>query len=153
MHGMLLRGKTTTFMSDTRDWCRQYHNVLGVGESQDAPVAIRFLAHPPAMPAASVGSVYLPTSDDVSKLQHVIINLFTSASKELKLQITREMEEAIYTSIANATASLPIPNCLPSTPPVCQGHKIDHQQSYMDEMWTTKVEQVGTDQHHKTQGN
>ena len=26
-----LEGKTTTFMSDTRNWCRQYHDALGIG--------------------------------------------------------------------------------------------------------------------------
>jgi hypothetical protein len=124
-----LEGKTTTFMSDTRDWCRQYHNVLGVGESEDIPIPIRFLARPPAKPAASVGSVFLPTNDEIAKLQQVIIHMFTVTAQELKLQLTQEMQEAIYTSISRTTTSLQISNPLLSPPSIPTAHNLPNEPS------------------------
>ncbi|KAF9644004.1 hypothetical protein BDM02DRAFT_3103599, partial [Thelephora ganbajun] len=122
-----LEGKTTTFMSDTRDWCRQYHNVLGVGELQDIPIPIRFLARPPATPATSIGSIFLPTNDEVAKLQQTIIHLFTSIAQDLKLHLTQEMQGAIYASISQATTSLHIPNPLSSSSSLPSVHLPPHQ--------------------------
>lgn len=108
-----LEGKTITFMSDTRDWCKKYHNVLGVGESEDTPIPIRLHGQSPAKSAAAFGSSLLPSDGDIAQLQQVIIRMFTGTAQELKLHLTQEMQEAIYSSIALATTSLQVQTPLP----------------------------------------
>ena len=111
-----LEGKTTTFMSDTREWCRQYHDALGIGESEDIPIPIRFQARPLAVSTGPIGNTFQPSADQVFQLQQTIIHLFTTTAQDMKLIITQEMQEAIYQCFAQGISNFQLQNL--TTPPL-----------------------------------